>query len=250
MIKTDAVSVAYGRKPILEKISFSAEKSAITVILGKNGCGKSTLLKALAGNLSYKGSITVGNRELSAIRPADRAKMISFMPQMMHAPAVTVREFVAYGRQPYTGALGILSQTDRDIVETSIRRADVTTLSDKYVNRISGGERQRVYFALMLSQNTDIILLDEPGSHLDAQHNRQLADFLKTMAGEGKTVVAVMHDINCALEIADRIIFLDGGAVIFNGTPSDFADSGIAEKVLGLKKLECTSADGSRTVFL
>lgn len=250
MITLSKVATGYGKRHILENISFTAEKGQVTVILGKNGCGKSTLLKAISGNLSYSGSILVDNCEISGVKASSRAKIISAMPQMMHAPSVTVREFVSYGRQPYTGKLGILSHEDREIVESALEQADIKALAERKVNRISGGERQRAYFAMLLAQKTDNILLDEPGAHLDARYNKQLADFLRLMSKSEKTVVTVLHDINRALEIADKIVFIDEGTVLFCGSASDFINSNIPQSVLGLNKLTCTENNVERCIFI
>ena len=113
MITLSEVRTGYAKNLILKNISFVAEPAQITVILGKNGCGKSTLLKAISGNLPYTGRIVADDIEISEAKASKRAKVISVMPQMMHAPSVTVREFVSYGRQPYTVSFGILSNTDR-----------------------------------------------------------------------------------------------------------------------------------------
>lgn len=250
MIRLSKVKTGYGRQPVLEDISFTAESAQVTVILGKNGCGKSTLLKAVSGNLKYTGSILVGGVEIAGVKASKRAKMISVMPQMLHPPAVTVWELVSYGRQPYTGGLGILSENDREIVRSAIDEADVGLLAKKYVNRISGGERQRAYFAMLLAQRTDCILLDEPGSHLDAQHNKQLADFLRRLSSEGKTVIAVLHDINRAIEIADRIVFIDSGKTLFCGSPEEFSESGIPAAYLGLRRIECLDQDKIKYIFI
>lgn len=250
MIRLSEVGVGYGKRSILKNISFTAESAQITVILGKNGCGKSTLLRAISGNLPYTGSILADDTEISKAKASERAKLISVMPQMMHAPAVTVRELVSYGRQPYTGGLGILSNTDRAIVESAMAQADVKALAEQYVNRISGGERQRAYFAMLLAQKTDNILLDEPGSHLDAQHSKQLVNFLKFTAGNGNTVIAVLHDVNRAVEIADRIVFIGDGLALFCGAPQDFENSGIPQSVLGLERMACVDGGSRRYIFI
>ncbi len=250
MIALSKVKTGYGRHGVLEDISFVAESGQVTVILGANGCGKSTLLRAISGNLPYTGSILVDGAEISAARASRRARMISAMPQMMHAPAVTVREFVSYGRQPYTGRLGILCEADRAIVESALARTDLLPLAEKQVNRISGGERQRAYFAMLLAQSTDNILLDEPGAHLDARHNKQLALFLRYMSENKKTVLAVLHDINRAIAIANKIVFIDSGSVLFCGRPDDFAASDIPRSVLGLRRVKCVDEGVGRYLFI
>lgn len=249
MITLDKVSVGYGKRTVLQDISFAAENGKISVILGQNGCGKSTLMKAIAGNLPYSGNILLDGAEIASMTPGIRAKQLAVMPQMMHAPGVSVREFVSYGRQPYTGSFGILSKKDHEAVEEALKQTELTAIAHRPVNRISGGERQRAYFAMLLAQNTGNILLDEPGAHLDAHYNKQLAIFMKELANRGKVVVAVLHDINMAIEIADRIVFLDSGRAIFDGSATEFATSDIPQRILGLRPIRCTEGDREYIFF-
>lgn len=250
MITLSNVSVGYGRTPILGAVSFGAESGQITVILGKNGCGKSTLLRAVSGTLRYSGSIEIDGVELSKLSPKSRARKIAVMPQMMHAPGMTVRELVSCGRQPYTGRFGVLSEGDRSTVEGALAGANLQALADKRVDCISGGERQRAYFAMLLAQDTENVMLDEPVAHLDAEQSRQLSEFLKSMAKSGKTVIAVLHDLNRAIALADRIVFIDSSSILFCGSPDAFVASGIPERLLGLERIECKGGAGQRTIFL
>ena len=243
MIECTHISVGYGKKEILSDVSFTAETGKITILLGRNGCGKSTLLRAVSGSLAYRGKISVDGREIAALRPGQRARCVAVMPQMMRAPQMTVREFVGLGRQPYTGLCGILSPADHEKVEDVLGKTNLVPLADAYLPELSGGERQKAYFALLLAQDTPCLLLDEPGSHLDAEYNKALNRFLLSERERGKTVLAVLHDINQALEIADKIIVLHQRAVAFAGTPAAFADSFLPETLFGLCKYRCLDTD-------
>ena len=249
MIELKDVCVGYSGKKILNSVSFTASDGEITVILGKNGCGKSTLLKAVSGNLKYSGSITLDGCETGKLNPPQRAKMLSAMPQMLRSPGITVSSLVSFGRQPYTGLCGILSKSDRDIVERVIEETGLAHLAEKRLDQISGGELQKSYFAMLIAQDTPNLTLDEPSSHLDAEYLGCMTDFLVSAKNAGKAVFAVFHDINYTLSIADKIVFLNEGGVIFSGSKQDFITSGTVESQLGLRQYVCHDGDGSERTF-
>ena len=249
MIELSDVTVGYGKKDLAQKVSLTAKSGEITVLLGKNGSGKSTVVKAVCGNLPYGGSITLDGAEVCKMKPNERSRRVSLMPQIQRSPNITVREMVSYGRQPYTGFSGILTENDKSIVQSVIQKTGLTSLSEKSVNTLSGGERQKTYFAMLLAQDTPNIVLDEPGTFLDAQYMNFLCSFLLSLKKEGKTVLAVLHDINRALEIADRLAVLDGGKFIFTGTAREFILSGTAKSLFGLEKYEGVGGDGKTATF-
>lgn len=249
MIQLKDVCAGYGGKKILDSVSFGASDGEITVILGKNGCGKSTLLRAVSGNLKYGGSITLDGLETGKLNPSQRAKMLSAMPQMLRSPGITVRSLVSFGRQPYTGLCGILSKADRDIVERVIDETGLAHLAEKRLDQISGGELQKAYFAMLLAQDTPNLTLDEPSSHLDAEYIGCMADFLTSAKNAGKAVLAVLHDINHTVSLADKIVFLGDGGVIFSGSRRGFIESGVAEERLGLIKYVCPGDSGERIFY-
>ena len=129
MIECKDVKVKYGKKEVLHSVAFTAEPSHITVILGKNGCGKSTLLRAMSGLIPYDGSIVVDGKEIRSIDTARRARCIALMPQMLRSPGITVRQLVSYGRNPYTGRMGILSPADREKVEEVMEKTGISALA-------------------------------------------------------------------------------------------------------------------------
>ncbi|MCF0229978.1 MAG: ABC transporter ATP-binding protein [Parasporobacterium sp.] len=239
MIECRNVTLSYGKKRIIDDISFTAGPGEVTVLLGRNGCGKTTLFRAIAGTLQYKGSITADGEEIRSMSAGNRARSLCIMPQLLHGPAITVRELVGFGRQPYTGLTGVLSQSDRQIIGDVLHRTGLENLSEKRLNCISGGERQKAYFAMILAQDTPNILLDEPDSHLDAAYSSSLMEFLKEEKKTGKTVLAVLHDINQAVNIADKLIVLGSGKVLFEGSTEQFNESNAAEEVFGRRKYIC-----------
>lgn len=245
MIECKNVRICLGKRAVIEDISFSAPDGQITVLLGKNGSGKTTLLRAMAGGIPYQGSICVQTREIRSLRARQRARLIGLMPQMLPAPDITVRELVSYGRQPYTGLSGNLSAADWQAVDTVIAGTGLGALRDESLGRISGGERQKAYFAMLLAQDCPCLLLDEPGAHLDAGNMNDLSAFLTAARQEGKTVLAVLHDLNRALTIADRLVVIDSGRRIFEGPPLALSASDIPDRIFGLRRLQCLPGDGT-----
>lgn len=248
MIELNDVSVGYRGKPILSNISFTVSDGEICALLGHNGCGKSTLLRAVTGSLGYVGSIRIDGQETRRLSN-DRAKLISLMPQLMARPSISVYELVSFGRQPYTGISGILSKSDRLKIDDAIQKARLLPLALSRCDRISGGELQRAYLAMVLAQDTPNLLLDEPAAHLDARYERQISDFLLALKADRRAVLAVLHNINHALSIADRIIVIDSGKLVFNGNRAEFADRQIAETYFGLRRYTCRDDRGNGAEF-
>ena len=249
MIELNDVSVGYRGKPILSNISFTVSDGEICALLGHNGCGKSTLLRAVMGSLGYTGSIRIDGQETGRLSPTRRAKLLSLMPQLMARPSISVYELVSFGRQPYTGISGILSKSDRLKIDDAIQKARLLPLALSRCDRISGGELQRAYLAMVLAQDTPNLLLDEPAAHLDARYERQISDFLLALKADRRAVLAVLHNINHALSIADRIIVIDSGKLVFNGNRAEFADRQIAETYFGLRRYTCRDDRGNGAEF-
>ena len=248
MIELNDVSVGYRGKPILSNISFTVSDGEICALLGHNGFGKSTLLRAVMGSLGYTGSIRIDGQETRRLSN-DRAKLISLMPQLMARPSISVYELVSFGRQPYTGISGILSKSDRLKIDEAIQKTRLEPLALSRCDRISGGELQRAYLAMVLAQDTPNLLLDEPAAHLDARYERQISDFLLALKADRRAVLAVLHNINHALSIADRIIVIDSGKLVFNGNRAEFSDRQIAETYFGLRRYTCRDDRGNGAEF-
>lgn len=226
MVECRSLSV----KNILSDISFKINKGELCVVIGKNGCGKTTLLRAISSNIAYKGNIIISGTVLKDIKPIDRAKMIASMPQTLPVVPVTVKRLISFGRQPYTGITGILTKSDKQLVNNVIEEIGLEEIADRNVSIISGGERRKAFFAMMLAQGSQILLCDEPTANLDAEHQRQILELLKKQKSKGNTVLCVLHDINQAIAIADRILLIDGGRIIFNGTPDELITQKIPEE--------------------
>lgn len=245
MLKFDNISVFYGKKQVLFDISASIERGKFTAIIGRNGSGKSTLLSALTLQTAYSGKILLDGRDISSIDRRERAKMISFLPQNLPVTQFTVGETVAFGREPHISFK--LTDADLGIVEKSLEKCGISHLRDKKLTEISGGERQMAYLSMMLAQDADLMLLDEPTTYMDAPNAREFLKILSEERDRGKSVVAVMHDLTSAAKYADDILLIDGGKVLFKGTKEKCLEEKAIENVM---EVESHKLDDGRVVFI
>ena len=230
------VSGGYGRKQVLYNIDSVFESSMITSVIGKNGCGKSTLLQMCCGLLTpSEGSITIDGVDIANIKHADLAKKISYLSQSHSAGSITVRSLVSHGRFPYLGYPRKYSSEDKRKIADAMELAEVTDIADKYANELSGGQLQRAYIAMLLAQDTDIMLLDEPATYLDMSSQLELMELAVKLKNAGKAIVMVVHDINTALIYSDNIIAMDSGRIIETGSPRHISRSVAVQDSLGIE---------------
>ena len=233
MLEYKDVSLRLDGACILDSISFRLRPGGLTALVGRNGSGKSTLLACLDG-MPYKGTVLLNGQDLKKVPPRRRARMAAILHQDLAAPRLTVRELASFGRQPYLDFTGRLTPWDREAVERSLRDARVLELAERRVDTLSGGERQRAYLAMVLAQETELLLLDEPGAHLDRAWE---ASFLELLTGlEEKTVLLAIHDLDAAVRYARDILVLDGGKLIFSGTVEECLQQQILEKTFRLRR--------------
>ena len=212
------------------------------MIAGPNGCGKSTLLKALAGILPATGTALLEGQELLSLPGGERAKKVAFLPQNRQIPEITVRKLVLHGRFPYLSYPRRYRPEDHRIAERAMARMGVAELADRNMTTLSGGQRQKVYIAMVLAQDTPVVLLDEPNAFLDIAHQIQLVNHARALAAEGRTVVLVLHDLAMAMDCADRLVVLQEGSCIFQGDPQEAFLSGCLNRAFGvcLKRVQTT----------
>lgn len=239
MIRLEDVCVFYGDKQVLKNVNLHLQEGMLNVIIGKNGSGKSTLLKAITNQLKYTGKVMIDNQNLQAIYRKQRSQTISYLPQITTSANITVNKLVQHGRYPYTTYNRVLSEVDDEIILKSMENADVLHLRHRYINQLSGGERQRAFLAMILAQDTNIIVLDEPCNFLDIDHQLSILKIISNLKSNGKTIVLVLHDIQQAFTIADKIIVLDEGEIVLNDTTEKVATSGKIETVFNLKIKKC-----------
>ena len=235
MLEIRNISAGYPGHPVLQDISLSIPDGAVTVIAGPNGCGKSTLLKVLAGILPASGSAVLDGQELLCLPGRQRAKKVAFLPQNRTVPEITVKNLVLHGRFPYLSYPRRYRQEDYRMAETAMEKMGVAHLADRSLTTLSGGQRQKVYIAMALAQDTPVVLLDEPNAFLDIAHQLQLMEQAKALAGEGKTVVLVLHDLSMALGCADSMAVMSEGKCLFQGSPEDVFLSRCLDAAFGVE---------------
>jgi len=235
MITLKDVSIQLQEQIILKELNFSVQTGEHLCILGPNGCGKTTLLKAIAGLLSYEGSISIDGHEVNKLKRKELAGKIGLMSQFTTiAFDYTVYETVMMGRYHYTnpGFWSAVTQKDREKVMECLALTNLLKLKDQPVNQLSGGQQQRVFLAKVLAQDPEIILLDEPNNHLDIKHQLELVDYLNDWTKKhGKTMIGVFHDIRLALSLSQQVLFLKNGSVVQQGDFLKTASKALLEEV-------------------
>ncbi|MGC3000916.1 ABC transporter ATP-binding protein [Streptomyces sp. G35A] len=232
------VTLAYDQRVIAEQLSVEIPDNSFTVIVGPNACGKSTLLRALSRMLRpSEGRVLLDGQVIQSMPAKKVARTLGLLPQSSIAPdGITVADLVGRGRYPHQGILRQWSAEDERVVQESMAQTGVAELAERYVDELSGGQRQRVWIAMALAQQTPLLLLDEPTTYLDIQHQIDVLDLCADLHEEqGRTLVAVLHDLNHAARYATHLIALRGGEVIAQGAPKDIVTAGLVEDVFGLR---------------
>ena len=251
MIRLNKVSSGYMGVNIINDISLSFEKGKIISIIGKNGCGKTTLLKTASRLLKpYSGDVFLNGKSVFRIASKEVAKHISYLPQNRDLPSIKVLDLVMHGRFPYLGFPRIPTAEDRMIVEAAIKRLQITGYKDKNIGELSGGERQKVYIAMILAQDTDIIFLDEPTTFLDINHQLEILEIVKDLKAMGKTVVMVVHDLNSALTYSDKVCLMDKGEVVIYDNPETVYKSKLIEKIFEVSCQEVSVSDSGKKQYV
>ncbi|AJQ94321.1 ABC transporter ATP-binding protein [Gynuella sunshinyii] len=218
----DGLSVGYGDRTILQGVDFAVADGRLTVLVGPNGSGKSTLLKTMARILAPKsGQVLLDGKDIHQTRTREVAKKLGLLPQGPTAPdGLTVRELVAQGRFPHQSLLRQWSSEDERAVNQAMETAQVSGFADRPVDDLSGGQRQRCWIAMVLAQQTDLILLDEPTTFLDLKVQVDLMQMLVRLAHErGHTLVVVLHELNLAAAYADTLVMMREGRIVESGPP-------------------------------
>jgi ABC-type cobalamin/Fe3+-siderophores transport system ATPase subunit len=216
--------LGYGTHRVLGEVNLVIPTGKITALIGANGSGKSTLLRAMAGLLRPSaGSVSLDGKPLAAWPRKQMARRLSFLPQeMIEPPEVTVAELVAFGRHPHRGLLGRAVAGDAEAVSRAIAATDLGRLAERMVATLSGGERRRVWIAMALAVEAEILLLDEPTTFLDIGHQFEVLELVQQInRTSGITVVLSLHDLNQAARFADHLVVVDRGTVIDQGAPVD-----------------------------
>ncbi len=207
----------YGERRVLHGVDLAVQQGEIVALTGPNGAGKTTLLRVVSGTLRpCSGAVRWQGQDLLALSPRERARIVAVVPQARALPpAFTVEQAVMLGRTPYLSWLGAPSARDRAAVQQALEETDLAPLASRRLAQLSGGEQQRVLLARALAQETPVLLLDEPTTHLDLHHQANILQLVSRLSRErGLTVLMVIHDLNLAARFADRVALLDHGALL------------------------------------
>lgn len=230
------VTLGYDGRVVCEDVDFVLPEGEFTAIIGPNGCGKSTLLKALGRTLRpWSGRVLLDGTDIRSMRPAQVARRLASLPQHPIAPeSLRVRDLVARGRHPYHSLLRQWLPGDAAIVAEAMAATGVADQADRLLAELSGGQRQRAWIAMVLAQQTDYVLLDEPTSFLDLAHQVELLHLCQDIRSDGRTVVAVLHDINQAARYASRLVVMQDGGIVAQGAPHQVLTAELVTEVFGI----------------
>src|SRR5690625_1896346 len=232
MVDIKNVYKSYHKKPVIEDVSLSIPKGKITSFIGPNGAGKSTLISMVSRLIAKdEGIITIDGEDISKSKDSELARKISILKQSNSMNVkLSVRELISFGRFPHSK--GRLNRKDWEKVEEAIEYMELEDLQHKYLDELSGGQRQRAYIAMVLAQDTEYILLDEPLNNLDMRHAVQIMKTLRRLVDElGKTIVIVIHDINFASCYSDEIVALKDGRIVKQGRACDVIDKCVLKDI-------------------
>lgn len=232
-IRLEEVSYAYSKGAwVVKDVSLKLEAGKFYGIVGPNGAGKSTLLKLLDRYLvPQKGAIYLNGQNLAEFTLPELAQKVALIPQTSHFFPFTVEEVVTLGRTPFSSRFQAPTAKDRAIVQASIGATGIEHLAKRRVSDLSGGERQRVTISRAFAQETEILLLDEPTTHLDLEHQIRTCQLLQTKAKEGTLCVAVLHDLNLVANYCDYVFVLNHGRLVKEGTPTEVFTPALIEEI-------------------
>lgn len=234
------LSLGYEDKKIVNNINLSIPKGEITILIGANGCGKSTLLSGMSRLLAPKeGSVFLEGKSIHDYKPKELAKKLAILPQAPIAPeGITVKELCYFGRNPYKNLFGSRSKEDDDMVNWAIEVTGLKDFAERQLDSLSGGQRQRAWIAMALTQDTDVLLLDEPTTYLDLAYQIDILELLKNLNEKTKkTIVIVIHELNQAARYAHNLVCMKKGDIYSEGKVQDVFTEKMISDVFGLDSL-------------
>lgn len=246
MIEIKGLSKFFGKKPVVEDVSVTIESGKITSFIGPNGAGKSTLLSMVSRLLdSDTGEVLLDKKDVKKLKSQDFAKRVAILKQSNFINVrLTIRELVSFGRYPYSK--GRLTDEDNKKVDEALDYMNLTDIQHKFLDELSGGQKQRAFISMVIAQDTEYILLDEPLNNLDMKHSVQIMKILRKLVDElGKTVVIVLHDINFASVYSDRIVALKDGRLVKDGPTSEIINTNALREVYDMT-IPVQEQDGCR----
>ncbi|GAA4215026.1 ABC transporter ATP-binding protein [Actinocatenispora rupis] len=237
-LAAEHLTVSYGERAVLHDLDLSIVDNQVTAVVGPNGCGKSTLLRTLGRLLRPDhGRVVLDGRRIDHTPTRQVARRLGLLPQTPTAPGgMTVRDLVARGRNPHLSWLRQFGSEDAAAVAHALDAVGLTDSADRAVDELSGGQRQRAWIAMVLAQQTDLLLLDEPTTYLDLAHQIEVLDLVAALHAEhGRTVVMVLHDLNLAARYAGHLVLVRDGRIHHQGPPAEVLTPQRIEEVFGLR---------------
>lgn len=239
LLETEKLDVGYGRKIVISQVQIKAMRGQVICLLGPNGAGKSTILRTLSGLLApVNGVVRIEGTDIAQIKKKQLAQTLSLVLTEPITPALTtVSALVAMGRTPYTDFLGRLTEEDHAIIREALETVGAAHLKDRLYSELSDGEKQKVMIARALVQQPQLIILDEPTSHLDIKHKVEVIRVLQRLANErGITCILSLHDIDLALKGCQTVLLVHGGRIVAQGAPEDVVGSGMIQRLYGIEE--------------
>lgn len=245
MIELRQVSAGYGEREVLHQVDAQFTAGQVTAVIGPNGCGKSTLLKTIARvNPAASGEILVDGISQPELTGRQLAQRVAYLPQSRNTPDITVQRMVLHGRFPYLSYPRRYREEDLRAARQALEWVGAEELADRRIGALSGGQRQKVYIAMALAQDTGTVLMDEPTTYLDLKNQLEVLELAGRLAHGGKAVVLVLHDLDAVLRYADRVVLLDQGRVVCSGAPRAVFSDEKLERVFGLRIRLLETEDG------
>lgn len=239
-IKAENLKLGYGETVVLKDVSLHIPRGSFCSVIGPNGCGKSTLLKALSRNLRARsGSITINGKPLYKYDTRLLSRKMAFLAQSPHIPEqFSVKDLVGYGRFPHTNWMGMLKPRDNEVIRWAMELTEIVEFADRELMHLSDGERQRVWIAMALAQEAEILLLDEPTTYLDIAHQFQTLELINKLYSDmDRTILMVLHDLNQAARYSDILFVLKNGELYAEGTPDEIITETMLKEVFAIETL-------------
>jgi len=233
----EGLGARHGAAEVLHQVDLSIAKGQVTVIAGPNGCGKSTLLRCIARlHRPSAGTVRIGDEDVWRMRGRDAARRLALLPQSPIAPeGITVMELVRYGRHPHQGLFRQWSRDDERAVQAALEETGTAAMANRRMDQLSGGQRQRCWLAMVLAQETPLVLLDEPTSMLDLGHQIEVLELVRTLSRAGRSIVMVLHDLAAAARYADTLVAMKGGSLVASGCPRKVVTTALVRKLYGVE---------------
>lgn len=250
ILNIEALSIGYNKNVLIKNINLSASNNELVSIIGRNGEGKSTLIKSIVGFLEkIHGNILINNKQLESYSEKEKSKLISVvLTEKIALHNISVFDYVAYGRYPYTNWLGMNTNSDNDMISKAINICGIKHLNDHLFSELSDGEKQKTNIARAIAQNTPIIVLDEPTAHLDLVNKLEVFKLLnKLVKEENKTIIISTHQIELALQLSDKIWMINNKNVI-EGSPEKLKQEGIINQLFNSSEIIFNTETNSFTI--